>query len=244
MTRGSVAEVRKIRSTMSDVFESIPRQGRPASVARQLQGAILSGALRPGERLPALTELSQRLDVSVAALREALAALEAAGLIELRHGYGTFVRERPPAHPALVGWIGFGGDETEQRGMREARRVLEVELAGLAAERAGAHGHETLEAALAEMASSVGDPVAFGDADVRFHLTVAKLADSPVLHRMLSALSQVLAAQLQRNAERASRRTLTASVARHRALVDAVGARDPQAAREAMATIVEHAAQR
>lgn len=106
------------------------------AAAERLHRMIVSGELAPGTRLPSITTLARRFGIAVAGMREALAALDAAGLVEVRHGSGTFVRWQPPDEQLLSGWLGFGSSREELHGLIEARRVIEVELAGLAAKRA------------------------------------------------------------------------------------------------------------
>ena len=126
----------------------------------------------------------------MAGVRESLAALEAAGLIVVRHGHGTFVRERPPLQQALAGWLSFGADPNELRGLNEARRVLEDALVRLAAERASPAEQDRDPGGLStRWPTAIDDAEGFVDADARFHLAVAEAAHNPVLLRLMNALA-------------------------------------------------------
>src|SRR4051812_43295347 len=105
-------------------------------VVRHVRGLIERGELRPGDRLPPERELAVQLGVSRPSVRAGLRSLSAIGILQTRHGAGTFITDGPPtlgAEPLsfLAALHGFTRDE-----MFEARRALEVGVAGLAAERA------------------------------------------------------------------------------------------------------------
>jgi GntR family transcriptional repressor for pyruvate dehydrogenase complex len=215
----------------------------PGAVAAHLHGLVLSGRLAPGTRLPPIPELARHFGVSIAGIRESLAALEAAGIVDVRHGHGTFVRERPPEEQAFAGWLSFGAEPDELRGLIEARRPVETTLAALAAERRTAAEATELVAALEELERSTHDAESFVDADLQFHLHVAAAAHSPVLRRLLVALSTLLRNQIVLHVEDSIHDDggLRASIARHRAVAGAVAAGDPAGAARAMEAIMVRA---
>ena len=101
-----------------------------------VRGHIERGELRPGDRLPPERELAQQIGVSRPSVRAGLRSLSAMGVVQTRHGSGTYIADGPPqldSQPLsmLASLHGFTPDQ-----MFEARRVLEVGVAGLAAERA------------------------------------------------------------------------------------------------------------
>src|SRR5713101_663984 len=104
-------------------------------VIAHVRGFLLRGELRPGEQLPAERELARRIGVSRPSVRAALRSLAAKGVLVTRHGAGNFVADGPPVLDSeplsfLAALHGF-----TRREVCEARRVLEVGAAGLAAER-------------------------------------------------------------------------------------------------------------
>ncbi len=219
----------------------------PSVVTGRLHALIVDGTLPPGQRLPSIAELSRRFGISVAGVRESLSALEAAGLIEVRHGHGTFVRERPPLDQPLAGWLSFGADPNELRGLNEARRVLEDALVRLAAERASTSEQAAILAAVEEMAAaaSSGEPERFVEADARFHLAVAEAAHNPVLLRLMNALAIVLRRQFRFHVEEnreGQDPELLQSVERHRRVALAIAAGDGDEASAAMGAILDLAA--
>src|SRR5262245_22733465 len=119
-------------------------EGSTQQVVAHVRALIERGKLRPGDRLPAERELAGQIGVSRPTVRAGLRALAAMGVVQSRHGSGTYIPDGPPVLAAeplsfLAALHGFTGEE-----MYEARRILEVGAAGLAAERATAEHLATL----------------------------------------------------------------------------------------------------
>jgi GntR family transcriptional repressor for pyruvate dehydrogenase complex len=202
-------------------------------VAEHVRRLIETGDLHPGDRLPGERDLARALGVSRPTVRSGLKALEAMGVVLSRRGAGTFIAEGPPdlgREPLglLAALHGFTPDE-----MFEARLVLEVGVAGLAAEHASAEQLATIAEDLTDLFAAVDDPHAFLVHDVRFHRALA----SGCGNRVLAALMEMVAAQFyeQRKQTMSRARDRRESAEMHRRIFRAVRARNPGAAREAMA---------
>ena len=105
-------------------------------IVDQIGQLVAQGQLQPGDRLPSERELVERFQVSRASIREALSALEMMGLIEVRSGEGTFIRQvNIESVVTPLAWMLFIEKDTDLE-LYEARKILEVQAAGLAAERA------------------------------------------------------------------------------------------------------------
>jgi DNA-binding FadR family transcriptional regulator len=210
---------------------------------RVLIGEIASGRYPEGELLPRELDLAERFDVSRNVARECVRGLEERGMVSVRHGRGARVR---PEHE----WDRFDSDVLAAllSGPRaagviaeylECRRVLEVEAAGLAAERADEEALESLSEAFERMrltAEGARDNPAgerlYREADIGFHRAIVKAAGNPVLGRMTEpihrALSETFAA-LARPHMRFER-----GLPEHERILAAIRAGDGDAAREAM----------
>jgi len=202
-------------------------------VAEHVRRLIETGDLRPGDRLPGERDLARALGVSRPTVRSGLKALEAMGIVLSRRGAGTFIAEGPPdlgREPLglLAALHGFTPNE-----MFEARLVLEVGVAGLAAEQANAEQLATIAEELTELFAAVDDPHAFLVHDVRFHRALAAACGN----RVLAALMEMVAAQFfeQRRQTMGRARDLRESAEMHRRIFRAVRGRNPAAARQAMA---------
>jgi DNA-binding FadR family transcriptional regulator len=153
----------------------------------QLREQVLSGQWPVGGRLPAETELAQRLEVGRSTVREAVRALVHAGLLETRQGSGTYVRSLTP------------GADWEPRLRRaavleayEVREALEVQAARLAASRRTEADIEVLRACLAERDRARGEDARFVEADLAFHRAVVAAAHNPLLAEMFDSFAAVL----------------------------------------------------
>jgi DNA-binding FadR family transcriptional regulator len=153
----------------------------------QLREQVMSGQWPVGGRLPAETELAQRLEVGRSTVREAVRALVHAGLLETRQGSGTYVRSLTPG----AGW--------EPRLRRaavleayEVREALEVQAARLAAGRRTEADIGALRACLAARDSARGSDVRFVEADLAFHRAVVAAAHNPLLAEMFDSFAAVL----------------------------------------------------
>jgi DNA-binding FadR family transcriptional regulator len=142
-------------------------------VVSHVRGQIERGELKPGDRLPPERELAQLVGVSRPSVRAGLRSLSAMGVVHTRHGSGTYIADGPPALDSrpLSMLASLHGFTPEQ--MFEARRVLEVGVAGLAAERATGDQVAAMAEEVTGMFASVEDPQTFLMHDVRFHRSVA-----------------------------------------------------------------------
>jgi DNA-binding FadR family transcriptional regulator len=148
----------------------------------------MNGRYKPGERLDSESELAQKFKAGRGAVREALKALSVIGLVRVMPGKGTFVngRENFLTRPLSLGVKA----DTELRRLVEARELIEVELAGLAAERASADQVQSMEACLIRMRESTKPEQSeeYLEADLDFHFRVAAAADNFILSQFMTLI--------------------------------------------------------
>lgn len=196
------------------------------SVAEQIGALIDEGAYPPGTRLPGERELAEKLGVSRVTIREAEIALQALGRLEIKTGSGVYVSERrPTGNGALPKASAFE--------VTEARLLVESESAALAAQHITEEGIERLAVLIEQMQ---GDDESANEADEQFHLTIAEAShNAAMLHtvkslwRMREEIPEVKATY-----EAVCVHDATSRTEEHRAVFDALKARDPAAARAAM----------
>jgi GntR family transcriptional repressor for pyruvate dehydrogenase complex len=218
------------------VYTIPPRTGGDAGAAQRVvqhvERLIARGALHPGDRLPPERELARVLGVSRPSVRSALHSLAALGVVESRHGAGTFIPDGPPrlasdALGYLAALHGFTRDD-----MFEARRVLEMGAAGLAAQRASADQLAAMSEEVTGMFAALDDPQVFLLHDVRFHRAVAAGSSNPVLAALVEMVSALVYERRRLTVERAT--DLKESAEMHRRIYNAVRDRDPERARREM----------
>ncbi|WP_203579899.1 FadR/GntR family transcriptional regulator [Microbacterium hibisci] len=217
--------------------------GTPVSeVARRLMDLFTGGSLAAGTRLPPERQLAATLGVGRSAVREALAALEILGIVDVRAGSGTYLRgTASDLLPQTLRWgLLIGQKNTSE--LLELRSGLEIYVARLAATRAAAEEVEALGAALARMRDSVGDLKQFARADADFHNVLAAAAGNDTLVDLL----HVTRSLLQVYADRAvhDRGAALLAITEHEAVFDAVQRTDEDSAASAMAVHMTTASER
>jgi GntR family transcriptional repressor for pyruvate dehydrogenase complex len=201
-------------------------------VIRELVRLIDEGALEPGDRIPTERELSEQLAVSRGTVREAVQFLQALGVLEIRHGSGSYVAARGSSSRELRReWRRWTRNHAGRvRELLEVRQGVESWGAARAARRRAAKVGPMADA-LREMEEAVDVP-AFVRADMRFHSALAEAAGNTALVE----LAELLARELVR--ERAATWGIEGrparSLAEHRAIYEAVAAGDPARARAAV----------
>jgi GntR family transcriptional repressor for pyruvate dehydrogenase complex len=134
----------------------------------------------------------QRSKVGRASLREALKALEIMGMIETRLGDGTYVCKRSDFFSRPLLWAIASSSEADAGELVEARTLIEVELAGLAAERAIPENLKQIAEQLRNMEKAKKNPQDFVQADVNFHLAIGQAASSSILMNALHLIRNLL----------------------------------------------------
>lgn len=197
------------------------------SVAEQIAELIDEGAFPPGTRLPGERELAERLGVSRVTIREAEIALQAVGRLEIKTGSGVYVSETQPASRVTL-------PKASAFEVTEARLLIESEAAALAAHNITEEAIARLEELIEQMRSPDNDTA--NEADETFHLTIAEASNNAAmvhtiksLWRMREEIPDVKATYEAVCVHDAETRT-----AEHRAVFEALRARDSAAARSAM----------
>ena len=230
--------VTNAKSVSTKMFKRLGQGVTTDQVVKQIRELIESGELKPGDKLPSERTLAERLGISRPSVRTGLRILSAMGVLQSRHGSGTFMSTGPPAQsqllPLLAALHGFSPDA-----MFEARRILEVSLAGLAAERASDDHLALISEAVADAYASLDDPQAYLVYDMQFHRAVALGSGNPIVATLMDMVTAALYEMKVQSIEHATH--LEESAAMHRKIYQAIRARKPDAAREAMRKHLEAA---
>jgi DNA-binding FadR family transcriptional regulator len=217
--------------------------GRSPRLSAQVLGVLVSEVVTqwaPGSLLPRESDLAERYGISRGVTREVLRGLEERGIVTVRHGHGAIVNDPDQwdildvlvlnavlSRPDGVGVL---------REVLECRRLLEVYVAGLAAERAKPEEVAAIQAALDEMAAAAELPTEEGDpfleADRRFHEALAQAAGNRALTRITEPLQRAFFTAHRPLVHPEARRER--SVPEHAAVLKAIKAKDATAAASAM----------
>ncbi|HSD52191.1 MAG TPA: FadR/GntR family transcriptional regulator [Candidatus Methylomirabilis sp.] len=213
-------------------FRTIRRSRVSQEIVEQVQDLITSGRLRTGDRLPPERDLAQTFHVSRSSVREAIRALESLGLVEVRAGEGTFLAE-PPTDPGGVPLTGRRRKAwDDQHKLFEVRRVIEPDLAALAARRATAGHIEQMRVALEELKGEIQQGRTGIQADTRFHMLLAAATGNAILLQIMRSLLGRL--RKSRESSLQGRGRPAQSLEQHQAILQAIEARDPKLAEQQM----------
>jgi GntR family transcriptional repressor for pyruvate dehydrogenase complex len=207
----------------------IPKTTETSAAFEALIQHIIYGDWPQGTRIPPERELCQSLGIGRASLREALKALELVGMVESRVGDGTFVCPRTEFLSRPLLWAITGSDRAELRDLVEARRLIEEEIAALAAERASSIEIQRIGETVEELRVSLPLPEAALAADMHFHVALAEAAHNQILLNAVQLFRNLMKQwiHLKLRGEGVPRQVLE----QHEQIFAAIRHRDPELAR-------------
>jgi GntR family transcriptional repressor for pyruvate dehydrogenase complex len=216
-----------MKANKSELFTTIKTTKKPDKVYKQLVAIINSGQIKPGEKLPSERELSSTLGISRQSIREAMYRAESMGLVEVRHGEGSFVvsslREtlKSPMRVLLE-------EEAEKIfDFLEMRRLIEGWCAGRAAVMAAGEDLELIKGILGRMNELVPTDSKWEKEDTDFHLAIASASKNVIAMHIMQALKDSFQSyfRVRRITTRDDRKGLL--LRQHIEIFEAIGRRDP-----------------
>jgi len=224
---------------MSVAFQRIETKKKSTRVAEQVAEAIRRGVYHVGDRLPPERVIAEQMGVSRPSVREALSALQLAGVLESRPGDGTYVARIPDEFGYRV--LSLLEESESPVEAIEARRVLEEAVVSSAARRMTEEALRAIQAPLERMrdAASRASFEDFSASNVAFHLAIARATGNSLIERAIRLVVEVMGQQLAlelRRRDYTPDSTFFAEAFRvHEELYDALALRDPRNAAAAMA---------
>jgi len=220
------------RDGQAAVIQPIKKTRIPEEVADRIRALILDGTFPPGQPLPAERVLAERFGVSRGSIRDALRILEMIGLLEARHGQGTFPRELTVERlvAPLASVMTYRHDLRDE--LLDVRRMFEPAVARFAALRATEEDFDDLQRIIDAQREKLKTGRSAIVEDSAFHATLARSTRNRVVVSIMAILNDLLVesrAQSLRQKGRPAR-----SVDGHEAVVAALRQRDPDAAAQAM----------
>lgn len=226
----------------------VPARKRSPGLAHdlvaELTQQILLGKFPPGARLPSESAFVKAQGVSRTVVREALSKLQASGLVETRHGIGTFVLERDQRQGLRL------NRETaiSVRGILELRMGLETQAAALAAKRRSEEQLQQMRQALDDYQASLANNDSSVEPDVRFHRLIAEATGNSYFTDIIHHLGNSVIPRTRLNADERGGADLAklgqAANFEHEAILNAIRRQDPDAARAAMLLHLTHSLER
>jgi GntR family transcriptional repressor for pyruvate dehydrogenase complex len=203
-------------------------------IISQISDVLISGALKPGDRLPPERDLAEQFGVSRTAIRDAVKTLSGRGILQVKRGAGIFVATSEESVMGrlseLASALPLQG--AELRDLFEVRKALEVKTAGWAAQRRSGHQVERLRRVVEDAYSHTEDFQVLSERDAQFHVAIAEASQNLVLVRVMLTLLDLLELARRESLSIPGRAKL--SLKDHKRIVEAIEARKPEEARQAM----------
>lgn len=222
-----------VESESLDPFAlDVQRDPIPLQVARRILRSIVSGELKPGQRLPTERELASSLGVARPTVREALRALQMMKVVTVRQGGYTQVASL--SADSLIEpfeWM-CQTAAFDLNALFEVRLTLEVGIARAAAERITEEELAGLDACMERAENSLNEPISFLEADMDLHERILSAARNPLFSALMTAIRRLGRQSRERTAQLSQIRTAT--LLEHRKIIDALHKHDQNLASEAM----------
>ena len=208
----------------------------PERVAQQITQLIISSDLKSGDKLPNEFELGSLLNVGRGTIREAVKILAARNVLTIRRGKGTFISKNPGMVDDPFGFAFYPDRLKLAFDLLEVRMELEPWVAAVAAERATDEDIEKIRAKCRQVEEDILQGVNHLPDDIKLHISIARCTRNDVVPNLIPVItySVDLFGTLNKNI------LLTETIITHRAIVDAIAAHDPDAARKAMINHLKH----
>lgn len=211
-------------------------------VAEAIHGMIRNGQLKPGDKLDSVQQLAENFQVGRSAIREALTALRAMGLIEIRQGEGTYVREFETSQISFPLSTAILMNPEDTAHLLEVRKILEAGTVFSAAEKRTDIQLKAMEDALEEMKRANGNEELGEKADLQFHLAIAESSQNPLLISLMNHVSGLMGETMKetRRLWLYSKQTTTDRLHdEHYAIYKAIKEQDAETARSLMLSHIE-----
>jgi GntR family transcriptional repressor for pyruvate dehydrogenase complex len=230
-------------------FKKIESRNKSAYAAEQLIGAIKDGTYKKGSKLPPERVLAERMGISRPLIREALSALQIAGIIESRAGDGTYIRRSIGNAEIETQVLAMLEEEEDPIRVFEARIILEEGTAHLAADRISEEQLESIEQIIdrEKLAGEKEEYEIYVQADRDFHLGIVAYSRNPFLEAAIQPLVDIMGRRLWGGIDQLylfNPKGISQTLEEHKCILDALKKRDAHGARKAMRRHLENARDR
>lgn len=212
-------------------FKPVKRANMSDQVFEQLKQKVIEGEWAQGHKLPSENDLAENFQVSRVTIRHAIHKLVALGLAETKLGEGTFIRELNPGimMQAMIPVAYLSPRDTME--VLDFRYILEIETTGMAVERCTQEDIGLLEQQLQVMLGAKGDYWAFSDADLDFHMLIARITRNSLIIETYSILRDILEVCMKKTV---SSLGVEIGIPYHRSIIEAFKNHNPKQAKDVM----------
>ncbi|MEH7306135.1 FadR/GntR family transcriptional regulator [Neobacillus drentensis] len=212
-------------------------------VAEAIYDMIRTGQVKPGEKLDSVQQLAENFQVGRSAIREALTSLRAMGLVEMKQGEGTFVKEFGTEQITFPLSTAILLNKEDFAQLLEVRKIIEIGTAAAAAKKRTSQHLEMMEKALEEMKSAQGDETLGEIADLQFHFALADAAQNPLLLSLMNHVSGLMGETMKETRRVwlfSKQTTVERLYEEHKDIYEAIKEQDEEKARNLMLVHLEN----
>jgi GntR family transcriptional repressor for pyruvate dehydrogenase complex len=223
-------------------FKKIKRKKIYEEVADALIQMIRDGQFVQGDKLDSVEQLAENFQVGRSAIREALTALRAMGIVDMRQGEGTFIRSFDPNLISTSITSAVLMSKSDLQHLLEVRKVLESGTAEAAAIRRSQEELDKMKASLTQMADAIGNDSLGEQADWSFHLAIAQASHNPLLINLMNNVGDMMIEAMKETRRIwifSKEHTIERLLVEHSHIYDAIEKGDPELARQFMLTHLE-----
>lgn len=213
-----------------DKFTSLKSKLLAEQVQERLYQYILNAPVAVGAKLPNEFALGERFGVGRSTVREAVKLLVSRGILEVRHGSGTYVVSTVPTDLDPLGLRAVEDKLALALDLADVRMMLEPEIARMAALNANPEEIERLRGLCGLIEKRIGDGESYVEEDIAFHTCVAECSHNMVVKQLIPMIDTAVMMFVNVTHQKLTKETVTT----HRAVVDAIAERDPIGAQTAM----------
>lgn len=206
-------------------------------VAEALVEMIKNGDLNPGDKIESVNQLAENFSVSRSAVREALSALRAMGLIEMKQGEGTYIRQFDSSMLQIPIYAAVLMKKEDIKNLLEVRKILEVGVVESAAKKRTAEDLIDIKKALDEMEVATGDEELGEKADFNFHMAIAKASHNDLLINLMNNVSEMMVTTMRETRRLwlfSKHSTWERLYQEHKMIFEAIESQNVEAAKETM----------
>lgn len=212
-------------------------------VAEAIYEMIRTGQVKPGQRLDSVQQLAENFQVGRSAIREALTSLRAMGLVEMKQGEGTYIKEFETDQITFPLSTAILMNKEDIAQLLEVRKIIEIGTAAAAAKKRTSHHLEMMEKALEEMKSAQGNETLGEKADLEFHLALADAAQNPLLLSLMNHVSGLMGETMKETRRVwlfSKKTTVERLYEEHKEIYEAIKEQDEEKARNLMLVHLEN----
>jgi len=225
------------------IYKKIKPKKIYEEVAEAIYEMIRTGQVKPGQRLDSVQQLAENFQVGRSAIREALTSLRAMGLVEMKQGEGTYIKEFETDQITFPLSTAILMNKEDIAQLLEVRKIIEIGTAAAAAKKRTSHHLEMMEKALEEMKSAQGNETLGEKADLEFHLALADAAQNSLLLSLMNHVSGLMGETMKETRRVwlfSKQTTVERLYEEHKEIYEAIKEQDEEKARKLMLVHLEN----